>query len=117
MKNVRNSWCVDVLFCAPIISLLIFNNMPTINKCFICNNALDSDREIKCDKCGNHIHSTCAGLSQSELKCFSNKNRKLAYHCDECNKENSEISEIKQLILSLKAEIDELKSARSLEYI
>ncbi|KAB0801859.1 hypothetical protein PPYR_04045 [Photinus pyralis] len=66
--------------------------MPTINKCFICNNALDSDREIKCDKCGNHIHSTCAGLSQSELKCFSNKNRKLAYHCDECNKENSEIT-------------------------
>ncbi|KAB0795786.1 hypothetical protein PPYR_09847 [Photinus pyralis] len=87
--------------------------MPIISKCCICNITLSPDKAIKCDKCKNLLHSACSGLSESEVHCIINKERRIIYHCDECNKCQSELLDLKQLLVSLKSEIDELKNARS----
>lgn len=85
--------------------------MPLISKCLICNHELHVDKEISCDKCKLPLHSTCSGLSRSEIQCLTSKDRRIAYHCNKCTSASSEVSELKQLILDLKSEIDNLKKS------
>ncbi|KAK4882990.1 hypothetical protein RN001_006309 [Aquatica leii] len=89
--------------------------MPLINKCSVCNDNVNADKEISCDKCKLPLHSTCSGLSRSEIQCVFAKDRRVSYFCNKCIKCDNEVIELKKLIMDLKLQIDELKKSNCMK--
>lgn len=95
------------------------------NNCYKCDSMFaELDTPIKCDGCITLVHNKCSGLTASELKCLTLKNRNLKYFCDSCSNGVREIPELKMLIQRLLTEVSELRnlsgknsSARSDEFI
>uniref|UniRef100_A0A1Y1MPT1 PHD-type domain-containing protein n=1 Tax=Photinus pyralis TaxID=7054 RepID=A0A1Y1MPT1_PHOPY len=85
--------------------------MPLVNKCLACDKVinLEKEKEISCDSCKLPIHSLCSGLSRTEIQSLTNKDRRILYHCDKCMSLRSEVMELKQLILDLKAELENIE--------
>lgn len=79
--------------------------------CNICNIQFSElDIPVKCDSCSLSAHSKCAGLSATEVKCLSLKNRSLKYFCDNCDQGLKELPELKLLIKKLLVEVENLKN-------
>lgn len=72
----------------------------------------DLDLPINCDGCSLIFHAKCSGLSASEIKCLSLKNRNLKFFCESCNKGLRDIPELKALINRLLVEVNELKNLK-----
>ncbi|KAK4876856.1 hypothetical protein RN001_009362 [Aquatica leii] len=87
--------------------------MSQSEKCAICDKSVNAKVDIKCDKCLLLIHSTCSGLSRTEVQCLLSKDRHITYYCVKCTEKKDEIQDLKQLILSLKSEIESLKNNTS----
>jgi len=82
------------------------------NDCSKCDTMFaELDPQVKCDGCNVVVHNKCSGLTASELKCLSLKNRNLKYFCDACSNGLREIPELKLLINRLLAEVSELKNS------
>lgn len=59
-------------------------------------------------------HTTCSGLTRAEINLLNvNEKRGLAFHCDFCVNERKTITELRDLVASLKTEIEELKRKTS----
>lgn len=79
--------------------------------CNICNiQFAELDIPVKCDNCTLSAHSKCTGLSVTEVKCLSLKNRSLKYVCDSCDQGLKELPELKILIKKLLVEVEKLKN-------
>jgi hypothetical protein len=92
------------------------------NSCCVCELQFTNlEVQLKCDSCPRLVHHKCTGLSASEIKCLSLKNRKLKYFCDSCEKGLSELPDLKKLISALLVEVESLKNnastSRSDEFI
>lgn len=87
--------------------------MPLIKNCGVCNKILATDKEILCicDKCRLPLHSTCSGLTRTDIQLLasSDSKRRPTFHCDSCTAAKNEISELKQMLSKLTVEIEELK--------
>lgn len=84
-----------------------------VQNCHICTQAFaDLDIPINCDGCSLIFHAKCSGLSASEIKCLSLKNRNLKFFCESCNKGLRDIPELKALINRLLVEVNELKNLK-----
>lgn len=80
--------------------------------CSVCNSQFaDLDTPLKCDSCSQPVHNRCSGLSTTELKCFSLKNRSLKYFCLACDQGLKDLPDIKMLIKKLILEVEELKKS------
>jgi hypothetical protein len=85
-----------------------------VQNCHICTHAFaDLDLPINCDGCSLIFHAKCSGLSASEIKCLSLKNRNLKFFCESCNKGLRDIPELKALINRLLVEVNELKNLKN----
>lgn len=78
-------------------------------KCDILFTELDTP--VKCDSCNVLVYNKCSGLSASELKCLTLKNRTLKYFYDPCSNRLRETPELKLLINRL-ASVSELLQVR-----
>lgn len=87
--------------------------MSPITLCLVCNKNLNSDKELKCDNCKQPLHTTCSQLSRSEIQLLTAKDRRITYFCVNCEQQRTELKELKNLVLDLKKEIEELKNANS----
>lgn len=74
------------------------------------NQFSELDIPVKCDSCSLSAHSKCAGLSATEVKCISLKNRSLKYFCGNCDQGLKELPELKLLIKKLLVEVENLKN-------
>jgi hypothetical protein len=84
-----------------------------VQNCHICTQAFaDLDSLINCDGCSLIFRNKCAGLSASEIKCLSLKNRNLKFFCESCNKGLRDIPELKALLNRLLVEVNELKNLK-----
>lgn len=83
--------------------------------CGVCDNNINSERDkaIKCDNCKMNAHSSCTGLSRTEVQCLLAKDKQISYHCTSCKNQRLEIYELKQLILNLTTEVEQLKNKQS----
>lgn len=79
--------------------------------CYVCKTKFaDLDISIKCDGCFFSTHANCSGLSATELKCISLKNRYLKFFCDGCDQGLKKIPELKTLIKKLLIEVENLNN-------
>lgn len=77
---------------------------------FVCNqNFADLEHPVKFDSCDFQAYSKCSGLTAGEQKL---KNHTLKYFCPSCEKGLRDISELKQLINRLLADVNELKVSK-----
>lgn len=82
------------------------------NNCSKCDTMFaELDPQVKFDGCNAVVHNKCSGLTASELKCLTLKNRNLKYFCDACSNGLREIPELKLSINRLLAEFSELKKS------
>lgn len=84
--------------------------------CYVCNIDASEENGIACDLCHAIVHTTCSGLSRTEIQCIKNKNRKLTFHCDTCMDVKSQLSKIRELtetVSTLQNEITSLKEKLS----
>lgn len=84
--------------------------------CGMCKTDLSPEKEIACDLCHSYIHTTCAGLSRTEVLCLKSKERKLTFYCTECSDFKAQLKNLqalKSLVDDLKAEVDILKGRGS----
>jgi len=65
---------------------------------------------VKCDSYALSAHSKCTGLSSTEVKCLSLKNRSLKYFCNGCDLGLKELPDLKLLIKKLLVEVENLKN-------
>jgi hypothetical protein len=78
--------------------------------CYKCDLGFaDLDCPIKCDGCKLSTHNKSSGLTVSEIKCLTLKNRSLKFFCEACNNGLRDIPELKLLINQLLAEVNDLK--------
>lgn len=78
--------------------------------CYKCDLGFaDLDYPIKCDGCKLPTHNKCSGLTASEIKCLTLKNRSLKFFCEACNNGLRDIPELKLLINRLLTEVNDLK--------
>jgi hypothetical protein len=66
------------------------------NICYI--QFAELDIPVKFDSCTLSAHSKYTGLSTTEVKCLSLKNKSLKYFCDSCDQGLKELPELKLLI-------------------
>ncbi|KAL4107337.1 hypothetical protein QTP88_017699 [Uroleucon formosanum] len=79
--------------------------------CVVCSSHLAKlDVPIKCNSCSGAFHTKCTGLSNTEIKCLSLKNRSLKYFCSTCEQGLKELPELKLLIKKLLVEVEGLKN-------
>lgn len=87
--------------------------MPLIKNCGACDKPLAPEKEsiCFCDKCRLPLHSTCSGLSRSDVQLLSSSDsrRRPTFYCDNCVSQKNEISELKDLITKLSGEVENLK--------
>ncbi|GJQ80726.1 hypothetical protein Trydic_g9321 [Trypoxylus dichotomus] len=77
--------------------------------CAICNNGLTPEKEITCDMCRSYIHTTCSGLSRTELQCLKIKDRKLSFHCPTCSDLKLQLVKLHELTSTVGALESELR--------
>ncbi|CAI6350731.1 unnamed protein product [Macrosiphum euphorbiae] len=83
----------------------------SLSNCVVCSNPFaELDTPIKCDSCSGAFHTKCTGLSSTEIKCLSLKNRSLKYFCSTCEQGLKELPELKLLIKKLLVEVEGLKN-------
>ncbi|KAK4881533.1 hypothetical protein RN001_004852 [Aquatica leii] len=82
-------------------------NIPT--KCSVCKLELHVEKKLKCDECGNPIHTTCSGLIRAEVQCLNLKDRRIKYVCELCNCNKVHVSDLIKIITEFKNEITALK--------
>lgn len=83
------------------------------NKCVICDQLANYDKEIVCDFCRDVTHTTCSGLSRNEITCLKVKDRKISYYCLRCENLKKQISQLQDLsskVESLENELKEIKT-------
>lgn len=85
--------------------------MPLICECGVCAKTVSERDGLKCDKCHYPIHTTCSGLSRSDINVA--KERRLVFHCNTCFNKKSEIEELKKLICDLQQQIALLQTQPS----
>lgn len=73
-------------------------------KCPNCNNAVKPGSSTQCDGCQSEMHLTCIGLNSEDIRITRHKSKSVKILCNTCNKYVSELQDIKNLILSVKAE-------------
>jgi len=79
--------------------------------CVVCSNHFaELDVPIKCDSCSDAFHTKCTGLTNTEVKCVSLKNRSLKYFCSTCEQGLKELPELKLLIKHLLVVVEGLKN-------
>uniref|UniRef100_A0A2S2NXZ2 Zinc finger PHD-type domain-containing protein n=1 Tax=Schizaphis graminum TaxID=13262 RepID=A0A2S2NXZ2_SCHGA len=79
--------------------------------CVVCSSHFaELDVPIKCDSCSGTFHTKCAGLSITEIKCLSLKNRLLKFFCSTCEQGLKELPELKLLIKKLLVEVEGFKN-------
>jgi len=79
--------------------------------CVVCSSHFaELDSPINCDSCSGAFHTKCTGLSNTEIKCLSLKNRSLKYFCSTCEQGLKELPELKLLIKKLLVEVEGLKN-------
>jgi hypothetical protein len=82
--------------------------------CNICNiQFTEINILVKCDNCVLSAHSKYTGLSATEVKCLSSKNRSLKYFCDGCDQGLKELPELKLLIKKLLVDVESIKKNMS----
>ncbi|GJQ83091.1 hypothetical protein Trydic_g15971 [Trypoxylus dichotomus] len=83
-----------------------------MTSCAICNNGLTPEKEITCDMCRNYIHTTCSGLSRTELQYLKNKDRKLSFHCPTCSDLKLQLVKLHELASTVGALESELRTLK-----
>lgn len=93
--------------------------MPIVKSCGICASNLNPEKELKCDLCLLPVHTTCSGLSRSEIACMLAEDRKLSFQCKNCADKGiyNELFELKQLIRALTTEIGKIKDAATIQNV
>lgn len=84
--------------------------------CYVCDVEASDDNDISCDLCRALVHTTCSGLSRTEVQCVKSKNRKLSFYCVKCNDFRSQLPKINDLtsvVAALQEEVIMLKSKLS----
>ncbi|CAI6353570.1 unnamed protein product [Macrosiphum euphorbiae] len=88
--------------------------MSADTKCIVCDTRFaELDLPIKCDGCATLVHNKCSGLTTSEIKCVSLKNRTLKYFCTGCENGLKDLPQLKLLIKKLLVEVEGLKNSHS----
>lgn len=80
-----------------------------MSPCSLCSKVANDSDSVTCDICRKPVHNVCAGLSKPEVDCLKPKRRELNFSCDKCDI-ISTINDLKQNILELKTELEELKN-------
>lgn len=86
------------------------------NKCQVCDQTAQPDKEIICDFCKDAVHTICSGLSRIEIQCLKTKDRRISYYCLNCNSLKNQIAQLKDIsskVASLENELKNLKSCLS----
>lgn len=81
-------------------------------KCSCCNKACEDHKIITCCVCkANYLHS-CVDLTVAELRSLKSK-KNLNWSCQDCLQVGDNINDLKALIMSLRKEIESLKSIKT----
>lgn len=87
-----------------------------VSNCTVCDSVVSVENSITCDLCHNVLHTTCSGLSRSEIQYMKTKNRKLSFYCSQCTDlklQLSKMEELNKIVHSLQGEIQLLKEKLS----
>ena len=79
--------------------------------CAICSTEVENgkDASLDCQSCSQKFHRYCAGVALAEHKTYANGSPYECFHCFKVHKEST-VTELKDCIEALKAEILELRS-------
>lgn len=86
--------------------------MSTMNACVNCNQLITTgQRRLQCDSCHQNVHVECTGITDEKIT--RNRARSVKIVCNGCNAKFEQVTDIKELIESLKNDMNE--KIRSLE--
>jgi len=77
---------------------------------FVCKSCFgDLESPIYCNSCSQPAHNKCTGLSVTEIKCLSLKNKDLIYFCISCDRGLKVLPDLKLLLKKFLTEVENLK--------
>lgn len=85
--------------------------MPLFDKthCAQCKKPTHNEKDLRCQKCNLNFHTTCSGLTRTELQTLTAKSsHTLSFMCDSCFTIKTGIHQDENLIEKLSAEVKKL---------
>lgn len=79
--------------------------------CSCCSGTVERHLAVFCGICKKPFKGACVGLSSSEIRKINEKKRGLNWDCSNCGALGQDIRDLKAVILSLQAELHELKAS------
>ncbi|KAJ3652304.1 hypothetical protein Zmor_018282 [Zophobas morio] len=78
-----------------------------MSSCYHCKK---TGKTFNCDACKQSLCKECAELTETEIRAFELKNRRMRFYCKKCDGAITLIPQLVALVNSLQTQINELKS-------